>query len=194
MDKTTVGSPHVATDSTPTRKYPRASFHDYNCGSYFVTVCTRGKIHYLGEISDSVMVLSELGLELQRSLLGIAEHYPDVEIPLFTIMPNHFHAIISIRDNDDNGSYNCGRLNKTARIAVATGGDPTTATHHNCRLGVVVGGIKASVTRYARRRGMAFAWQARYHDHIVRNAGDGNLISDYIRDNVARWAMDCYNM
>ena len=38
--------------TTPCRKYPRADFHDYNGGMYFVTVCTHDKCHYFGKIDD----------------------------------------------------------------------------------------------------------------------------------------------
>lgn len=29
----------------------RATWHDYNSGAYFVTICTRGRDHFFGEIS-----------------------------------------------------------------------------------------------------------------------------------------------
>lgn len=60
-------------------------------------------------------------------------------------------------------------------------------------LGVVVGGYKQAVTRYARRNNIEFAWQKRFHDHIIRGINDGNRIAGYIKDNVLRWAADCYN-
>lgn len=31
------------------RKSPRAAFHDYNNGDYFVTICTKGHKHYFGK-------------------------------------------------------------------------------------------------------------------------------------------------
>ena len=49
-DPTGVGASGSVTESettdktaTPCRKYPRADFHDYNGGVYFVTVCTHDK-------------------------------------------------------------------------------------------------------------------------------------------------------
>ena len=45
---------------------------------------------------------------------------------------------------------------------------------------------------FARRNNIEFAWQARYHDHIIRNSCDGNNISDYIKTNVERWANDIF--
>ena len=200
---------------TAPRKYPRASFHDYNGGDYFITVCTRGKLHYFGEIHDQQMRLSTIGKILTDNLQAINQHFHDVEIPLFVVMPNHFHAIISIRPNTNTtnnvGSRpaateatatqpqpaatdaitNLGRLNQLARLSVATGSDPASTTHHNTRLSVVIGSIKSHVTRHARRAGIEFAWQTRYHDHIIRGTRDGNKIADYIETNVIRWETDC---
>lgn len=182
------------TDETiPTRKYPRAKFHDYNCGVYFVTVCTHDRQHYFGAISQCEMKLSELGMCLERNLLSISEHLSDIEIPMFVIMPNHFHAVVTIKPTRTNPANNLGRLNQTARLAVATGRDPTTETHHNSRLAVVVGSIKAHVSRYARKHDIDFRWQPRFHEHIIRNNSDGRLISDYIGNNVARWEDDRYH-
>ncbi|MBD5234041.1 MAG: hypothetical protein HDS65_07685 [Bacteroidales bacterium] len=59
-------------------------------------------------------------------------------------------------------------------------------------LSVVVGGYKQAVTMFARRNNIAFNWQGRYHDHIIRGAHDGNRIDEYIENNVARWDADCY--
>lgn len=44
----------------------RADWHDYNGGLYFVTVCTKNKIHYLVEIVSNEMNLSPLGRELNK--------------------------------------------------------------------------------------------------------------------------------
>ena len=181
--------------ATPCRKYPRADFHDYNGGMYFVTVCTHDKCHYFGKIDDGKMFLSETGKALDEALRGCHEHFPDVEIPLFVVMPNHFHAIICVSSSasDTYRPHNHGRLNQLARLAVATCGDPTLVTHHGSRLAAVVVAIKSAVTRFARCNNIEFNWQSRYHDHIIRGNHDSNKITEYIKNNVARWADDCYN-
>ena len=180
-------------ETIPTRKYPRAKFHDYNCGVYFVTVCTYNRQHYFGTISQCEMKLSKLGICLEENLMSISEHLNDVDVPLFVVMPNHFHAVVSIRRTQTRQSGNHGKLNQLCRLAVATGRDPTTETHHNSRLAVAVGSIKAHVSRYAQKHGIEFRWQIRFHEHIIRNDMDGRRISDYIENNVARWEDDCYH-
>lgn len=184
------------------RKYTRLTSHDYCGGDYFVTVCTHDKIHCFGEIVDDKMILSDIGKYLDDNILDISQHFDDVEIPLHIVMPNHFHAIISIvgsrpvataTTTETNLIKNLGRLNQTARLAVATGRDPTDIVHHNSRLAVVVGSIKASVTRYAKKQGLMFAWQSHFHEHIIRNNIDGNRIANYIETNPIRWYNDCFN-
>ncbi len=140
------------------------------------------------------MQRSVLGEVLENNLSTISTHYPDVAIPLHIVMPNHFHAIIVISgEADTRAADNLGRLNQTARITVATGGDPTMSIHHNCRLGNVISGIKAHVTRFAGLNNIPFGWQDRYHDHIIRNTADGNTIAKYIKTNVERWSSDCFH-
>lgn len=118
------------------------------------------------------MIYSQIGKFAYEALDTLSSHYSYAEVPLFVIMPNHIHAIIAIRERAD-----------------APGCIPTIRT----ALGVVVGGYKQSVTRFARRNNIEFGWQKRFHDHIIRGVIDGNKIADYIDTNVARWDTDCYN-
>ena len=155
----------------PQRKNIRAEFHDYSGGNYFITICTRDKKHYFGRIYDEKMFFSKIGKFADDAMRNLATHYSYVEVPLYVVMPNHIHAIICIREKAD-----------------APGCIPTIRT----ALGVVVGGFKQSVTRYARRNNIEFGWQSRYHDHIIRGSHDGNPIAKYIENNVARWADDCF--
>ena len=85
-----------------TMKYPpnlRASWHEYNGGMYFVTFCTKDRMHYLGEIADGKMNLSEVGKFADEQFKNVTAHYPYSEIPLWVVMPDHIHAIIII-DHD----------------------------------------------------------------------------------------------
>ena len=53
-------------------------------------------------------------------------------------------------------------------------------------------GFKIGVTKFASAQGLPFAWQARYHDHIIRNASEWERIRAYIVTNPARWSRDAY--
>lgn len=65
---------------------------------------------------------------------------------------------------------------------------------NNCgRLSHVISRFKTAVTKMARENNIPFAWQTRFHDHIVRNMDELNGISAYIENNVAKWAFDELN-
>lgn len=117
------------------------------------------------------MTYTEIGVIARQFMEELPSHYGYAKVPLFVVMPNHVHAIISISEHED-----APRCIPTIRTA----------------LGVVVGGYKQSVTRFARKNNIDFDWQKRYHDHIIRGACDGNMIADYIKNNVASWASDCF--
>lgn len=55
-----------------------------------------------------------------------------------------------------------------------------------------ISSLKGVVTKYARSRNIEFDWQSRYYDHYVRGNFDGNNISEYILNNVAKWESDCF--
>lgn len=153
----------------PTRKSPRADFHDYCGGTYFVTICTAGKMHYFGRIIDGEMQLNDIGRYCGECIEQIFQHHHGVDVPIFTVMPNHVHAILCIK------------------------GEEPDATPKRSVLSIVIGGLKQSVTIYARQLGKEFGWQRSYHDHIIRNRREANYIARYIRENPAKWEYDCFH-
>ena len=58
------------------------------------------------------------------------------------------------------------------------------------RLSTAIGGFKQSVTRFANENALDFAWQPRFHDHIIRDNSEMNRIASYIENNVANWVDD----
>lgn len=65
-------------------------------GSYFVTVCTRGKVCLFGEVRDGRVRLNRAGRVAEACWLAIPEHFPHVELDAYVVMPNHVHGIIRI--------------------------------------------------------------------------------------------------
>jgi len=79
----------------PQRKSPRATWHDYNGGRYFVTFCTKNHDLYFGDVVDGRVELSEIGKWTAKQIEQTAIiRQNDVEIPLFVVMPNHVHLIV----------------------------------------------------------------------------------------------------
>lgn len=54
----------------------------------------------------------------------------------------------------------------------------------------IIGGYKSAVSKHANRLGFDFAWQSRFHDHIIRNDDEYQRINDYIENNPQKWNDD----
>ena len=194
---------------------------DYSSsGLYFVTICTKNRENYFGEIIKGEMHLSEIGKIVDAEWFKTFEMRPDMNLEMdeFVIMPNHFHAIIGIGENRFNTSQNgdntdiIGFMDEThcrdAMHCVSTDNNDETNTNntensiiHNepksneisknkfgpqsKNLASVIRGFKIGVTTNARLINPDFAWQSRYHDHIIRNQKSLENIQNYIINNPA---------
>ena len=75
----------------------RLSEWDYrNVWYYFITICTKERKHYFGNIKEGGVILSKIWEITQKYRLDIPNHFPHVSLDVFVIMPNHIHGIISI--------------------------------------------------------------------------------------------------
>ena len=200
-------------------KYPpnlRASWHEYNGGMYFVTFCTMDRMHYLGEIADGKMNLSEIGKFADEQFRNVTAHYPYSEIPLWVVMPDHIHAIVVIHNEMDGAENNCDGnncgvvarndstnnidstniepniFNKTDKSAGKNEHMSSLSPKKNT-LSVVIRGLKSAITKYAHEHSMKLVWQTKYHDRIIRNTAEMNRIAEYIENNVAEWDLETKN-
>jgi putative transposase len=65
-------------------------------GEYFVTVCTKARINYFGNIVDDEMNFNSIGYWATLCWREIPHHFPFVKLGAFVVMPNHMHGIIII--------------------------------------------------------------------------------------------------
>ena len=167
----------------------RAWWHQYNGGTYFVTICTKNREHFFGEIKDGVVTLSKVGEYLNQQILSTPQVRPDMnlEIPTFTIMPNHVHLLVVIGENVYNTPVDYVSEQKCMDSLDAL---ENAFSPQRKNLASVIRGIKTSTTSFALKNDIWFGWQARYHDHIVRDIDELNAISCYIENNVAKWKED----
>ena len=180
----------------PQRKSPRATWHDYNGGRYFVTFCTKNHDLYFGDVVDGKMELSGIGQWTVKQIEQTAIiRQNDVVIPMFVVMPNHVHLIVvynrvvPCRDaSNASASIVSTILNKTNETDAR--GASLRFGPQSGNLASVVRGIKSAVTKYANEHDIPFAWQPRFHDHIIRNWTEMNHIARYIQNNPMKWEMD----
>jgi len=163
----------------------RLAYWDYSSrGWYFVTLCTKDKKCSLGHAVDGQIVLSDAGVIAETEMKAVSIHYENVIIDRYVVMPNHVHAIIVIEGDHP---YSPG-----GRIPpVETGLAPSPASAHGRSLPTIVGSYKAGVSRICHAKGLSgFAWQARFHDHILRSNASVNAVRDYIDRNPEHWLED----
>ncbi len=158
-------------DSFPHRHSIRLQGYDYsNAGFYFVTLVTQGRLPLLGHIADGEMCLSDLGNQVQETLLQINERYECVSLVEHVVMPNHLHLILHL-EKGGNGKQSCP-LSTVMR-------DFKSLTNHS----------------YTQKEGKPYSrlWQRNYYEHIIRNERAYDYICSYIRENPRRWQYDKMN-
>lgn len=168
----------------------RARWWNYkDAAAYFVTSCTKDRQHYFGKIINAEMQLSETEKKVEEEWLKSFELRPDMNLTMdvFKVMPNHFHAIIVIGENE----YNKDKLPFDGAIIH----EPMNAFGPQSKnLASIMGGFKGAVTRFAHVLIPEFDWQERYHDHIIRDENEFIRISNYIENNPANWNKDKFNI
>ena len=201
------------------RRSIRLKGYDYSQeGLYFITICCQDRICRFGDIVGAnpggrpEMVLNEYGQIAFDEWAKLPERFPNFELDVFQIMPNHMHGIIfltsvgatlavaqnnggaqnnddaqiddGIQNNDD--IQNDDDIRATARVA------PTVSD--------IVGAYKSLVANgcldiyKSKNKMMGKLWQRNYYEHIIRNDESYQRISEYIINNPANWTDDKFFM
>lgn len=156
--------------SLPKRKHPRLKQHDYSePGAYFITVCTKNKIHILsrivgrGDLTPPDVVLTPVGMVVDHFTQTIPTAHPTVYMDAYVIMPNHVHMLLTIRERTNGGV-----------------GSPRPT------IPGVVNGWKTMITKHLGHS----IFQTSYYDHVIRGPRDYDEIFQYIQNNPAKWPHD----
>ncbi len=88
----------VAVHNRHTVRLP--GYDDAQPGGYFVTIVTHGRECALGTVVDGNVALSDQGLIVQKARHDLPQHFTNVMLDEFVIMPNHVHGILEITDGD----------------------------------------------------------------------------------------------
>ncbi|MCX6143684.1 MAG: hypothetical protein NTZ35_10710 [Ignavibacteriales bacterium] len=183
------------------RKRLRLKQYDYSQpGAYFVTICTKDREHRFGEIVEGEMWANGMAAVVQSRWNDLPNHYPNVELDEFVIMPNHVHGIIVILDKpvtvgDPTVGDGAKPLDQPA-VAATSRRPNTGAGSPRPYLGNVVAYFKyQSAKRINEINGTPSTpvWQRGYYDHIIRDDRSLTRIREYIAHNPQRWASDKQN-
>jgi REP element-mobilizing transposase RayT len=189
-------------------KSARLAGYDYrNEGYYFITICTKNREHFFGKCENGTMALNDLGKIAENFWLEIPSHFPNVSLDEFTIMPNHVHGIICIdkkieiervsvetlhatSDNIEKTLNAPDNHVKTLHATSLQGGQYGKISPKQGSLSAVLRSFKSTVSNKIKPINPNFAWQPRFHDHIIRDLQSFINIQKYIKNNPANWKND----
>ncbi|MDR1679340.1 MAG: transposase [Prevotellaceae bacterium] len=166
------------------RRSVRLREYDYaQAGLYFITICVQNHKCVFGNIVNDEIILNEYGRMANDCWLEIPQHYQNVVLHEFVIMPNHIHGILEIADvgveyfrpDNETGNKRVENIRPLRRPNCEPG-----------TIGAIVRGFKIGVTKQI---GYSI-WQRNYHEHIIRNQNRHAIIVDYINNNPAKWEND----
>jgi REP element-mobilizing transposase RayT len=170
---------------------------DYSqAGCYFITICTRNKEMFFGEVvgdeDEAEVELSEIGKIADKFWLEIPKYFPFIKLYEHIIMPNHVHGIIEI-DYEENDKIVASQKVETQSIASLQGAYKNKFGPQSNNLSSIIRGFKAGVKKYATINNIDFAWQPRFYDRIIRSEDELGKIREYIINNPLKWELDKNN-
>jgi REP element-mobilizing transposase RayT len=183
----------------PSRQHRRAvrlpGFDYAAAGAYFVTICAARHRRVFGRVVRCEMITNNYGDIAVAQWQRTATLRPGVALDEFIVMPNHFLAVVWIKNgqtDDDSRAQRRGR----ARHA------PTTKRQFSKpianALSTIVGAYKSAVTRhvnqYRATQGLApvVVWQRNYYERVIREERELLAIRRYIVENPLHWERDEY--
>ena len=172
------------------RRSIRLRGYDYaRPGMYFVTICARDGEPLFGTVIAKQVHLSAPGEAARACWLEIPEHFANVTLDAFVIMPDHVRGIVIISDTLDGisvGAQHAAPLQRIGRSPVPAG--PEGPAHGS--LGAIVRGFKSAATKRINEMRLtpgSPVWQRNYHDRIIRDDVEMQRAREYVLLNPTRW-------
>jgi REP element-mobilizing transposase RayT len=79
------------------RRSIRLKGYDYaKAGLYFITICVKKRKCLFGKIEKGQMCLNDAGRMVEKEWSALPQRFPNVQF----VMPNHFHALMAITNNN----------------------------------------------------------------------------------------------
>jgi putative transposase len=183
-------------------------------GAYFITICTKNKECFFGEIINRKLKISKIGRIAEEYLIAIPNHFLHVIVAQCVVMPNHIHLIlylkriagtshgVSLPDDMEDNIEPCHGMALPDCMEDDVGTRHVVSTHpsHNefgkpikGSVSVIINQFKSSVKRWCNKNNHShFEWQSRFHEHFIRNDEEYSRIRDYIYSNPSKWEIDMF--
>ena len=145
----------------PKRKNPRLRDFDYSSsGAYFITVCTKDRKKLFGSVgADSISARM-----IEKTFVETIDKYDCVQSPIYVVMPDHFHAIITIERADMESAPTLSQIVQSFK------------RYSTVEYSKMV--KRGSLPPFEKQ-----IWQRSFYDHVIRNQTDFDEIYRYISEN-----------
>jgi REP element-mobilizing transposase RayT len=146
-------------------------------------------------IEEGEIRLSEIGQIVLAGWARLTEHFRNIELDEFVVMPNHLHGIIVIAREPTRRGEAIAAADES-RVASLLVTAPRPRGTHPRSLNSIVQNFKAVTTRRIHQIptfGGRRVWQRNYYEHIIRDENELRRIRDYISNNPLQWNMDDEN-
>ena len=148
---------------------------DYSSsGAYFITICTKDRKMLFAPVgADSISARM-----VERTFLETIRQYDGVDSPIYVVMPNHFHAIITVSRADMESAPTVSEIVQSFKRY-------STVEY----VKMVKDGILPPFDKQI--------WQRSFYDHVIRNRDDYNgepyemAIRSIIHRRIGVWALPC---
>lgn len=179
------------------RRSIRLKDYDYSsAGAYFVTICTWQRECLFGEIVDGKMRLNDCGNIVLTEWEQTRIMRNNVDLDAYIIMPNHFHAIFSVQNDDIVGAH-CMRPDSISPGPQANRAHSSAPLHRQSgSIGSIIAGFKSATTKQInvlRNNPGCPVWQRNYYERVIRNDNELTRAREYIINNPLKWALDKEN-
>lgn len=134
---------------------------DYGASAaYFVTANTHQHKLWFATIEDQLLIHNEFGQIAMDCWQQLPTHFKDIELGVYVVMPNQVHGIIHLLEDHITLPKSDSMFESPMTRRRGNQGANTVSS--------MVGSFKSAVTKEIRQLDDRFAWQARFHDRVIR--------------------------
>jgi len=174
------------TSAHPARRSIRLQKMDYSHpGAYFLTFCAFEKRCIFGTIEGGHPLLNTIGEIARACWVDMPNHFPNVKVHDFVVMPNHMHGILGIEER----ARRAVPLREGGQFEAFRGPVPGS-------IPTIMRSYKSAVTKQVRDttgNRTIQVWQSTYFERVLRNGEEFKNASRYILENPIMWHLDKVN-
>ena len=179
------------------RRSIRLKGYDYSCpGAYFITTCVQNREHLFGEIKTGRMITNANGDIVSRIWFDLVNHYGNIVLDEFVVMPNHFHGIIMITGHDGNAADGGGGVGAIHELPLHELPLQPPQQRRHMLLSKIMGRFKMVTSKrinISRKMPGVPVWQRNYWEHVVHYEDELSRIRNYVKSNPIMWEQDKLN-